>query len=71
MLWGGGVNGFEGNRFNVVSLTNGIECKPTDKMCECGTAGCFKAIYQTTEGTRKLKSMSFAAQMLVEAKKHR
>ncbi len=67
----GGVNGFEGNRFNVVSLTNGIECKPTDKMCECGTAGCFKAIYQTTEGTRKLKSMSFAAQMLVEAKKHR
>ncbi len=63
----GDLPGFEGNSFNAVSMLNGIECKPTDRMREVGTAHCFKAIHQSPGSTSMLAKESFASMMLREA----
>ena len=65
----GDIPGFEGNRFNAVSLSCGEDVRPTAKMTEPGTARCFKAIYQSAGTNRVLGEASFAAQMLHEARK--
>lgn len=62
----GDLPGFEGNRFNVVSIMNGIECEPTTKMREIGTAKCFSAIHQYPGSTVELAAESFASQILKE-----
>ena len=63
----GDLPGFEGNRFNAVSILNGIECGPTERMREVGTAHCFKAIHQHPSSSSMLAKESFASQMAKEA----
>lgn len=63
----GDLPGFKGNSFNAVSILNGIECEPTARMREVGTAHCFKAIHQSTSSSLMLAQESFASQMMKEA----
>lgn len=63
----GDLPGFRGNSFNAVSMLNGIECRPTERMREVGTAHCFKAIHQSPGSTSMLAKESFASQMVKEA----
>lgn len=62
----GDLPGFKGNKFNVVSMMNNIECEPSDKMREIGTAGCFKAVHQLAGSTIMLEKNSFESQMMKE-----
>ena len=62
----GGLPGFDGNRFNAVSLLSGEQVKPTERMKEVGTAMCFSAIHQNTQESARLKKTSFSSQMMVE-----
>ena len=66
----GGLPGFEGNHFNAVSLLNGDEVEPTERMRQNGTAMCFKAIHQDTQSSARLKATSFASQMMVETESY-
>lgn len=59
-----GLEGFIPNKFNLNHLVNGDKQQPTDKMKEIGTAGCFKAIEQTTSGAIKTRNQSFGYSML-------
>lgn len=61
------LHGFDGNRFNAVSILNGVECEPTERMKEIGTACCFKAIHQSAGTSFILAKESFASQMVKEA----
>lgn len=62
----GGLNGFEGNRHNVVSDPDGA-IGPTERMMQPGTATCFKALHQDAGSSRTLLKKSFADQMRIEA----
>ena len=66
----GDLPGFRGNRFNAVSLLNGIDCAPTDRMKEVGTAMCFKAIHQSPGSSIELRKESFASQMAKETESY-
>lgn len=66
----GDLDGFKGNRFNAVSLLNGIDCEPTERMREVGTAHCFKAIHQSPGSTQMLAKESFYSQMKKEAENY-
>ena len=66
----GDLPGFEGNRFNAVSILNGIECAPTDRMQQVGTAHCFKAIHQSPGSSLMLAKESFASQMMKETESY-
>lgn len=63
----GDLPGFEGNRFNVVSINSGEVIEPTDRMREVGTATCFKALHQSAGSGKALARESFASQMFKEA----
>lgn len=66
----GDLPGFRGNRFNAVSLLNGIDCAPTERMKEVGTAMCFKAIHQSPGSSIELRKESFASQMAKETESY-
>lgn len=66
----GDLPGFRGNRFNAVSLLNGIDCAPTERMKEVGTAMCFKAIHQSPGSSIELRNESFASQMAKETESY-
>lgn len=66
----GDLPGFRGNRFNAVSLLNGIDCAPTERMKEVGTAMCFKAIHQSPDSSIELRNESFASQMAKETESY-
>ena len=66
----GDIPGFRGNRFNAVSLLNGIDCSPTERMKEVGTAMCFKAIHQSPGSSIELRKESFASQMAKETESY-
>ena len=65
----GDLSGFTGNSFNAVSLFNGSNAKPTNKMLQVGTASCFKAIHQDTLGAIMLRNKSFANIQIEELQK--
>lgn len=54
-----GVEGFKVNKYNLEHLYNGEKVKATEKMKEVGTAGCFKAIYQSAGSSRFLETKSY------------
>lgn len=58
-----GLEGFVPNKFNLNHLVNGDKQKPTEKMKEIGTAGCF-SIEQTTSEGIKIRNQSFGYSML-------
>ena len=62
----GGIEGFEGNAYNVVSNADGRRL-PTERMRQAGTASCFKAVHQYAGSSRVLAGRSFAEQMRIEA----
>lgn len=62
----GGLEGFVGNRHNVVSNADGTH-PPTERMAREGTATCFKALHQDAGSSRALSRRSFAEQMAIEA----
>lgn len=62
----GDLDGFEGNPYNVVSLMNGREVEPTEKMRETGTATCFKALHQDAVSGKAISKGSFSDWMLRE-----
>ena len=63
----GDLPGFDGNRYNIVSLGNGVEAEPTERMREIGTATCFKAMHQSAGFGNVLAKESFASQMEKES----
>lgn len=67
----GDLEGFKGNTFNCVSLQNGADAQPTQRMKEKGTASCFKGIYQHAGSSRILSNMNFSNCMLSELKKQK
>ena len=67
----GDLPGFAGNAFNCVSLLNGSEAKPTERMKENGTGGCFKSLYQVAGVHGKTVEMPFATHMVEELEKMR
>ncbi len=63
----GDMEGFRGNKFNLVSIAAGGGVpSPTEAMREKGTAMCFKALHQTTLASNELKGRSFEEQMMAE-----
>ena len=66
----GDLPGFKGNRFNAVSILNGLECAPTERMKQVGTAHCFKAIHQSPVSSLMLAKESFASQMEKETESY-
>lgn len=54
-----GLKGFQGNSFNICSMINNKDYTITDKMKEKDTAGCFRAIDQTTIGRKKIEGRTF------------
>lgn len=63
----GDLEGFAGNKFNVVSNSDGMK-KPTERMKQPGTSSCFSSIHQNTEFSIMAKKRSFAEQMENERK---
>lgn len=63
----GDLPGFEGNRFNAVSMMH-APAKPTEKMSEIGTAQCFRSLHQIAGISKQLDRESFSSQMIKEAK---
>lgn len=59
----GDLPGFEGNRFNCVSIANGSGVGPSETMREPGTADCFKSVHQKAGMSRVLRRKSFAELM--------
>ncbi|WP_294421247.1 ParB N-terminal domain-containing protein [uncultured Senegalimassilia sp.] len=58
----GDLPGFEGNRFNCVSIANGSG-GPSELMRRPGTAGCFKALNQQAGVSHVIARRSFAELM--------
>ena len=63
----GDLPGFEGNPFNAVSILNGREVEPTERMREVGTARCFQSINQFPGASKMVAGESFASMMLKAA----
>lgn len=59
----GDLPGFEGNRFNCVSIANGSGGGPSELMRRPGTAGCFKALHQEAGIADVIARRSFAELM--------
>ena len=56
----GDLKGFAGNKFNCVSIENGVGVEPTQKMLQKGTGDAFKGINQRAGVSRIMREMSFA-----------
>ena len=64
-----GMEGFKPNTFNLNHILNGdTSVKPTDKMRENKTGGCFRTMYQDTVNGAVVENQSFAFNMLNEYK---
>lgn len=61
-----GLDGFKVNEFNLCNMIHGKDVKPTQRMCEAGTAYCFKALHQETSFSNMLKTNSMRDVMLRE-----
>lgn len=59
-----GVEGFNGNKFNLNHILNGDKPEPTESQSRIGTAECFSACYQDTVNNIRLKGVSFVSEML-------
>ena len=66
-----GLEGFRGNSYNLNHILNGGDYVVTDAMKQPGSAGCYKAIYQDTVGSRKLKGKSLQEFMLLDYMEHK
>lgn len=55
------LDGFKPNTYNICHMVNGDMTEPTEAMTKPGSAECFKAIMQTTEGSRLCGRESFAS----------
>lgn len=63
------IPGFRPNGFNCVSVAAGSGCKPTKTMLETGTGGCFQSLFQTSQGSERVRRSSFAEMMLEQSEK--
>ncbi len=66
-----GLEGFEGNRFNLNHILNGDVVEPTERMKQIGTADCFTTLGQTTINYHRLRKTSFAQEMIDNYKKNK
>lgn len=58
-----GVEGFQGNKFNLNHILNGDKTEPTECQRKIGTAQCFQSLNQDTAEGRRLRKLSFAVAM--------
>lgn len=58
-----GLAGFKGNDYNICSIMNGSNAKPTRAMMEPNTALCFKGMFQRTVKCNAIKRHPFASAM--------
>lgn len=65
----GDIEGFGGNQFNAVSLLNGRDVKPTERMKKEGTGGCFKSMNQKAGVHNETVRKPFGLHMLEAAKR--
>lgn len=65
-----GLEGFQGNTYNLNHLMNGERIQATENMKSIGTAGCFQALHQDTGINKALKRESFESMMIYELKKN-
>lgn len=63
-----GLEGFRGNDYNLCHLYNNDPVKPTETMRQPKTAKCFKALYQDTVSTYRLRTSSFNDEMIAYIK---
>lgn len=63
-----GLEGFEGNKFNLCHFYNGDIQSPSNTMQKKGTAIAFHSLHQTGSKYKEIKQCSFAEQMLKEYK---
>lgn len=66
----GDIPGFEGNALNAVSILNGREMEPTERMREVGTATCFQSVKQCPGAAKMVAGESFASMMLKVAEEY-
>lgn len=59
----GDLQGFEENPYNAVSIINGREVEPTEKMKQVGTARCFQSLMQYPGASKAIAGESFASMM--------
>lgn len=64
-----GLEGFVGNRFNCVSIVDGLDVKPTEKMRQIGTGRPFKSMLQKPGIDKMVMEKPFAQHMYEMAKK--
>lgn len=65
-----GLDGFNGNHFNLNHLVNGDNVKPTEKMLEKGTGKVFGDLFMSNDKRSKWDNQSFAFNM-VDYYKHK
>ena len=66
-----GLEGFQGNEYNICMIMNGEAKEPTEKMKQVGTAGCFKTLYQSAGSQHRIKAQSFHGMMQAEIRDKR
>ncbi len=54
-----GLEGFQGNDYNICMIINGKNTKPTEKMKQIGTGMCYQSLYQSAGVNKKIKQQSF------------
>lgn len=65
-----GLGGFIPNKFNLCHILNGDSVEPTPRMCEKGTAYCFKSMSQDTISGRFYSKEDFKSAMAYAYKKN-
>lgn len=63
-----GLEGFQGNEYNICMLINSKNPKPTENMKQIGTGNCFQSLYQSAGINKKIKKQSFYGLMQEELK---
>lgn len=66
-----GLEGFNANNFNLCHIINGDKVKPTQKMKQPNTAGCFKTLNQDCGTHQWLQQLSLCDLMLRNAEKYK